>query len=156
MTVIRLKLPPRLFLHYARMRRGMTLGVRAVLFDAEGRVLLIRHGYTPGWHFPGGGVEPGETTREALARELDEEAGIALTGVAELFGLYFSRHISRRDHVAVYVCREWRQARQPKIPNLEVVEIGFFAPDALPPDTTAGTKRRVAEIVGGHAPAVDW
>jgi 8-oxo-dGTP pyrophosphatase MutT (NUDIX family) len=154
--VIRLKLPPRLFLRYARLRRGMTLGVRAVVFDGEGRVLLVRHGYTPGWHFPGGGVEPGETTRDALARELDEEAGIALTGPAELFGLYFSRHISRRDHVAVYVCREWRQARQPKVPNLEVVEIGFFAPAALPGGATDGTRRRVNEIVGGQPVTVDW
>lgn len=154
--MIRLKLPPRLFLHYARMRRGMTLGVRAVVFDSDSRVLLIRHSYTPGWHFPGGGVEPGETTRDALQRELDEEAGIALTGAAELFGLYFSRHISRRDHVAVYVCRDWRQARQPKIPNLEVVDVRFFATDALPGDATDGTKRRVAEIMGGQPPTVDW
>jgi 8-oxo-dGTP pyrophosphatase MutT (NUDIX family) len=154
--MFQIKLPPRLFLHYARFRRAMTLGVRAVVFDGEGRVLLIRHSYTPGWHFPGGGVETGEATRDALGRELEEEAGIALTGPAELFGLYFSRHISRRDHVAVYVCREWRQARQPKVPNLEVVEIGFFAPDALPDGTTDGTRRRIGEIVGGQPATVDW
>ena len=154
--MIRLKLPPRLFLHYARFRRGMTLGARGVVIDGEGRVLLIKHSYTPGWHFPGGGVEPGETTLDALGRELDEEAGVALTGPAELFGIYFSRHISQRDHVAVYVCRQWRQARQPKIPNLEVIDLGFFAPDALPDGTTDGTRRRIAEIVGGAPPIVDW
>jgi 8-oxo-dGTP pyrophosphatase MutT (NUDIX family) len=154
--VIQIKLPPRLFLHYARFRRAMTLGVRAVVFDREDKVLLIRHSYTPGWHFPGGGVEAGETTRDALGRELEEEAGIALTGPVELFGLYFSRHISRRDHVAVYVCRAWRQERQPKIPNLEVIEIGFFAPDALPEGTTDGTRRRIGEIVGGEPAATDW
>ncbi len=154
--MIQIKLPPRLFLHYARFRRAMTLGVRAVVFDREDKVLLIRHSYTPGWHFPGGGVEAGETTRDALGRELEEEAGIALTGPVELFGLYFSRHISRRDHVAVYVCRAWRQERQPKIPNLEVIEIGFFAPDALPEGTTDGTRRRIGEIVGGEPAATDW
>lgn len=134
----------------------MTLGVRAVTFDGEGRVLLIKHSYTPGWHFPGGGVEVGETTREALERELDEEAGVALTASPELFGLYFSRHISRRDHVAVYVCRHWRQARVPKVPNLEIVELGFFAPDALPDDVTDGTRRRVEEIVRGNPATTDW
>jgi len=154
--LIRLSLPPKLFLHYARFRRGMTLGARAAVFDSEGRVLLIRHSYTPGWHFPGGGVEPGEPTLDALARELDEESGIELTGEAELFGLYFSRHISRRDHVAVYVCRNWRQARPPRIPNLEIVGLGFHAPDALPDETTAGTRRRIAEIVEGIPRTVDW
>jgi len=154
--LIRLSLPPKLFLHYARFRRGMTLGARAAVLDAEGRILLIRHSYTPGWHLPGGGVEPGETTLDALARELDEEAGIELTGEVELFGLYFSRHISRRDHVAVYVCRNWRQARRPRIPNLEIVGLGFHAPDGLPEETTAGTRRRVVEIVEGVPRTVDW
>jgi len=154
--LLRLRLPPRLFLLYARYRRAMTLGVRAAVFDGDGRVLLIKHSYTPGWHFPGGGVEPGETTIEALSRELDEEAGIALVGEAQLFGLYYSRHISRRDHVAVFVCREWRQARVPRIPNLEIVDRRFFAPDALPADVTDGTRRRIGEIVGGAARTADW
>ena len=134
----------------------MTLGVRAATFDRDGRVLLIKHSYTPGWHFPGGGVEPGETTGEALRRELDEEAGIALTGEAALFGLYYSRHISRRDHVAVFVCRDWEQVRVPKVPNLEIVECRFFSADALPEDITPGTRRRLAEIVGGVARSADW
>ena len=154
--MIRLRLPPKLFLTYARFRRAMTLGVRAATFDRDGRVLLIKHSYTPGWHFPGGGVEPGETTGEALKRELDEEAGIALTGEAPLFGLYYSRHISRRDHVAVFVCRDWQQVRVPKVPNLEIVECRFFLPDALPDDVTAGTGRRLAEIVGGGPRSADW
>jgi 8-oxo-dGTP pyrophosphatase MutT (NUDIX family) len=134
----------------------MTLGVRAAVFDGEGKVLLIRHSYTPGWHFPGGGVEPGEAIGEALQRELEEEAGIALTGEAELLGIYFSRHMSRRDHVAVFVCRHWRQARTPTIPNLEIVDCRFFPADSLPEDTTAGTRRRIAEIVGGAGRSADW
>ena len=150
------QLPSKLFLRYARFRRAMTLGARAAVFDREGRVLLIRHSYTPGWHFPGGGVEPGETVLDTLVRELEEESGIELTGEAELFGLYLSRHISRRDHVAVYVCRDWRQAREPRVPNLEIVDLGFHAPDALPDETTPGTRRRIAEIVEGARRTADW
>ncbi|MEJ0097420.1 MAG: NUDIX domain-containing protein [Bauldia sp.] len=150
------RLPLRPYLIFQRYRRAMTLGVRAVVFDASGSVLLIRHSYVPGWHFPGGGVEPRESIRDALARELDEETGVALAGAPELFGVYLNRRHSQRDHVAVFVCRAWRQAREPKIPNLEIIECRFFPADALPEGTTEPTRRRLAEIAGGEAQSFDW
>jgi 8-oxo-dGTP pyrophosphatase MutT (NUDIX family) len=50
----------RFYLTVIGIKRRMTLGVRVVLLDGN-RVFLIRHTYLPGWQFPGGGVEPGET-----------------------------------------------------------------------------------------------
>lgn len=143
------------FLAYGRLRRGLTLGVRAVVLNGQNQVLLIRHSYVPGWHFPGGGVEPREAVADALARELEEESGIALTGPAELFGLYLNRAHAQRDHVAVFVCRQWKQAR-PMVPNLEITDCRFFPLDALPPDATQATRRRLAEIVDGVPRSADW
>src|SRR5690606_33612719 len=61
------------------LRRPMTLGVRGVIFDRErNAVFLIRHTYVPGWQFPGGGVELGETCLEALEREVFEEGNIEI------------------------------------------------------------------------------
>jgi len=146
----------RRFLHtYWRFSRGLTLGVRALVFDAQGRVFLIKHSYVAGWHLPGGGVEAGETLGAALVRELREEGNIELTGAPAFFGLYFNRRISKRDHVAVYVVRSFRQAAPPQ-PNREIVAHGFFAPDAMPEDTTLSTRARIAEVLEGRAAAEIW
>ena len=89
------------------LARPMTLGVRAIVADADERVLLVRHGYVSGWHFPGGGVEPGETCVEAMARELKEEAMVAIDGPPLLHGLFLNTQSTRRDHVAVYLVRDF-------------------------------------------------
>ncbi len=150
------RLLARCYLFVSIFRRGMTLGVRAAVFDAEGRVFLVKHSYTPGWYLPGGGVERGETMAQALDRELHEEAGIRLSTPATLFGIYLQRRVSARDHVALYVCRDWSQPAPPRVPNLEIVACGFFAVDALPEGTTGGTRRRLAEIAQGLAPSPEW
>src|SRR3954468_10273945 len=93
---------------YGRFARGLTLGMRAAVLDPAGRVFLIRHTYVRGWHLPGGGVEAGESARSALARELREEACIEIVGEPRLHGLYFNRNVSNRDHVLLYVVRDFR------------------------------------------------
>ena len=66
-----------------------------------------------------------------------EEGRIELTGEPVLHGLFFNSHVSRRDHVAVYVVRQFRQDRLPE-PNREIVDCGFFEPAALPAGDHAG------------------
>jgi 8-oxo-dGTP pyrophosphatase MutT (NUDIX family) len=155
---LRKRLEPQLrraFHLYWRMARGMTLGVRGVVLDDDNKVFLVRHSYVAGWHLPGGGVEVGETFLEALRRELVEEGRIELTGEPVLHGLFFNGHVSRRDHVAVYVVRQFRQDRLPK-PNHEIVECGFYAAGALPAETTRGTRLRIAEVLDGAKPIATW
>ncbi len=140
---------------YWRFARGMTFGVRALVLDADGRVFLIRHSYVDGWHLPGGGVEIGETALAALARELREEGNIELDERPPLHGLYFNGAVSNRDHVALFVVRRFRQP-SPPAPNHEIVAHGFFAPDRLPEGTTAGTRARIAEVLGGAPASERW
>jgi 8-oxo-dGTP pyrophosphatase MutT (NUDIX family) len=145
----------RVFHLYWWFARGMTLGVRAVVLDHENRVFLVKHSYVAGWHLPGGGVEVGETFMEALRRELVEEGRIELAGEPVLHGLFFNGHVSRRDHVAVYVVRRFKQDRLPE-PNREIIGCGFFAVTALPEATTRGTRLRIAEVLEGRARAATW
>jgi ADP-ribose pyrophosphatase YjhB (NUDIX family) len=158
LAVLRKPLEPvlRRFFHlYWRFARGMTLGVRAVVVDQRTRVFLVKHSYVAGWHLPGGGVETGETFLEALRRELVEEGRIELLDEPDLHGLFLNSHVSRRDHVAVYVVRRFSQDRLPK-PNREIIACGFFEVDSLPPDTTEGTRRRIGEVIDGHARIATW
>jgi ADP-ribose pyrophosphatase YjhB (NUDIX family) len=140
---------------YWRWSRPTTLGTRAVVIDGAGRIFLVKHSYVDGWHLPGGGVETGETLLTALARELEEEGNIRLTGAPQLFSVFFNKRVSRRDHVALYVVRDFRQDAPPS-PNREIVDHGFFAPDALPEDVSRATRARIAEVLGGGPVSELW
>ena len=152
---LRQRITTTVHLFLAGIRRRMTLGARVAVFDGD-RVLLLKHTYVPHWHFPGGGIEPGETGADAGSREMLEETGFEATGPLTLLGFYHNlNEATARDHVAVYVCRACRQGRVFQ-PNHEIAAIGWFGPGEMPIDTDPGTARRVAEILAGAEPASRW
>ena len=136
-----------------RLTRGQTLGVRGVVRNERGHVLLVRHSYAPGWLFPGGGVERSETLEQALAREMSEEVGVTVEGKALLFGIYANFERFAGDHVALFLIDAWR--REP-VRSLEIAEDEFFPPDDLPEGVTGATRRRLAEILGAVEIAPMW
>ena len=140
---------------YWRHTRGMTLGVRALVIDHENRIFLVKHSYVLGWYLPGGGVEPGETVIDALIRELREEANIGPTAPPMLRGVFLNERVSPRDHVVLFLVRDFRQIAPPT-PGYEIVAHGFFALDDLPNDTTAATRARIIEVVGGVPVSEKW
>jgi ADP-ribose pyrophosphatase YjhB (NUDIX family) len=145
-----------LFFALSRAVRGMTLGVRVVVTDVEGRVLLIEHSYVPGWHLPGGGIERGETAEQAAVRELREEAGIEALGRPRLATVHSNEAHFRGDHVLVFRLDQWREAEGAPAHAYEIVARGFFALDALPEGTTVATRRRIAEAFEGAEPTLHW
>lgn len=138
---------------WTRVRRPVTLGVKAAIFDADGSVLLVRHSYVGGWHLPGGGVERNETATDALVREVREELGLQVTGAPELVGVYFAPHRGKSDHIMLF---RTEVASFNLATNWEIAEAMFYPPDALPDEATKATKNRVAELCSGKRPATSW
>lgn len=126
------------------LRSPTALGVVGAVFDAEGRVLLVRHSYMPGWQFPGGGVDRGEPPEHAILRELNEEVGLA-GGTAEFLGLHTRRAGWVTNVIAFY---RITGASLDFKPGFEVREILFADPSHPPEGTTDATLRRLAEMAG--------
>lgn len=140
---------------YARLTRGVTFGVRVAAFAPDGRVVLVRHTYVPGWHLPGGGVDPGEAAVEAAERELREETHAHAPAEAlTLFGVYTNFETMRGDHIALYVARG--VAPVAHTPDREIAEVMWARPDALPDGATPATRARLEEIAAGRAPSRTW
>lgn len=138
-----------------RWSRGLTMGAQCCLIDGDGRIMLVRHGYRPGWHFPGGGIEKGETVLGALERELEEEVGVRLDAPPKLIGPFANfKHFSG-DHVLLYVAEEWTQTRKPE-PTFEIAEIRQFAPLDLPDDIHPPTRARIKELLENLPQSQHW
>lgn len=138
-----------------RQARGMTLGTRTLVLDeARSRVLLVRHTYAEGWMLPGGGVERGETIYESAVREIREEAGILVQETPRLLGFCSNQEAFPGDHIAVLLVE--RFAREAFRPNGEIAAAEFFPVDGTPAGTTAGTRRRISEVLAGQPAAAHW
>jgi len=146
-------LPMRVFQVLSRFRRGKTLGVRVAAVDGN-RVWLVRHGYVKGWFLPGGGVERGETLRDAAMRELREETGVLAKGPLSLHGMFSNEAAFRGDHVALFICRDFETAAFH--PGFEIREARVFAVHDLPDDVTPSTRARLDEIFNGAAISDHW
>ena len=145
-----------LFRIWFRLSRPMTLGARVVVENAAGQVLLVRHTYTKGLNFPGGGIARGETAYESMIRELEEEGGIRVTGDAVLIGVFSNHRNMRNDHVLLYriSAERWEMVRDPI--GAEISELVWCDPNDPPSDTTPGTRRRLSEMIAKLPAAQHW
>lgn len=138
-----------------RARWPLTIGVRVAVTDTDNRVLLVRHTYVAGWHFPGGGINKREAAERAAAREVLEETQIELTAPATLHGVYLNLAQIKSDHILFFTASQWKRIDAPARP-LEIVEAKFFPMRELPEGATGGTRRRIAELLGDAKREAMW
>lgn len=131
-----------------------TRGVKVMLFNRGGELLLIRNSYgrRHQWVFPGGGIGRGEAPEAAALREVREELGC---GVAQL--RYLSTHLStsegKRDTIHLFAALA---VGEPAADQVEVEEARFFALDRLPAEVSDATLRRIREYRGEAKPECGW
>jgi 8-oxo-dGTP diphosphatase len=120
--------------------RRPVVGIVAVAKTRDGRFLLIRRSDTGQWALPGGTLEWGETLRQAIVRELAEEAGVAQVSLHRLLGVYSAPDRDFRFHAVTVVVEAEIEApvELPKNP-LEVREVGLFGEHELPAQLSHNT-----------------
>ena len=138
------------------------VGVGAIVFRDD-RVLLVRRGHEPAygkWSLPGGLVKVGESLREALQREVLEEAGLVVAVrdlVVALDRIILDDagrteyHYVLLDFLCEYLDGEAAAAS-------DALECAFVELDALPRyQLTRGTEQVIrqarAQRLGAHSPA---
>jgi 8-oxo-dGTP pyrophosphatase MutT (NUDIX family) len=134
--------------------RANTIGSRAIVINADGQILLVKHTYQPHWYLPGGGVKKGESAKAALIRELNEEVGL-LVNLEEpvLFGIYHHIYMGLNDYPIIYIVKNYNMTSSN---SGEIEEIAWFDYDELPAMVSPGTKRRLMEYFTRSVAADKW
>ena len=128
-------------------------GVKVMVFNDRGELLLIRNSYGRSdlYLLPGGGIGRFETPEAAAVREVKEEVGLDVHGLARV-STHFSTHEGKRD--TIHLFRATCDA-EPTPDGREVVEARFVGLDDLPEDVSPATLRRIAEHKG-RRPSPAW
>jgi 8-oxo-dGTP pyrophosphatase MutT (NUDIX family) len=123
------------------------------LVEREGRILLVRHSYVPGWLLPGGGVGRGEPPADAILRELKEEIGLVRSSPPEFVGLYSRRVGWVTNVIALYRIGDAEFVFRP---NVEIREIRFVDPVVPPDGTPPSVRRRLSEFAQLQPQSTNW
>jgi ADP-ribose pyrophosphatase YjhB (NUDIX family) len=130
---------------WRRLAKRPSGGVSVIATDEAGRVFLVRHGYGSGrWSLPGGGLGRDEEPRACAEREIREELGCALADVALV--ARFDEVLHGAPHRAFVFTA--RFVGEPRADGREVIETGWFALDALPPDLVSFAAYRLTLAFG--------
>lgn len=126
----------------------VALGSAAAIFDHQGRVLLVRHGYgRQNWELPGGGALVGESPEQTVVREVAEETGLTVVP-QRITGVYPEpRHRLGPALHFVLVCRRELADAEPRTASDEIIDVTWAEPSELPRPISDFTVRRINDAM---------
>ncbi|MDX6558143.1 MAG: 8-oxo-dGTP diphosphatase [Blastocatellia bacterium] len=125
-------------------QRRFTVTAGAMIFDDQGRILLLEHVFRPdsGWGIPGGFLTKGEQPDAALRRELREEIGIEVENVE----LLFARALPTERQIEIYFRAEALGTPEPC--SFEIRSAGWFPVSDLPAELSKDQRRLIQRALG--------
>lgn len=136
--------------------RHPVVGVLAIARDDQGKYLLIRRADTGTWTMPGGTLEWGETLRDALFREVQEESGAKVLRVGRLVGIYSRPDRDMRFHAVTIAVEVTVDASHLEPVNrLEVREARLFDATEIPTPLAMGTDTMLQDAMAGGQPTFE-
>lgn len=129
----------------------------AVVLDENARILLEQRSDNGKWSIPSGTIEPGESVRTSVTRELAEETGL----IARCEDLHLFDEFSGKLHVyphgdvissvkLIYVIKKYSGELQP---NYESTRLDWFSLHEIP-HTASGSTKKIAEMLSDRATEV--
>lgn len=139
----------------------LTPGADALVYDADGSLLLMRRRDDGLWGIPGGQLDPLEPPARGVVREVLEETGLVVRPVA-LLGVFggvdaFHMRYPNGDEldpiVSLFRCEIVSGELRPL--DSEALELRFFPPDALPSTLTPITRYLLEQVAQARSFAWD-
>jgi ADP-ribose pyrophosphatase YjhB (NUDIX family) len=125
------------------------IGAGCLMFNEQGKILLVKPTYKPGWEIPGGVVEENESPRQCCQRELREELGLERK-IGALLVVDYNHETDEQTESLMFIfdggILYGMEITSIKLPKDELSEFAFFTRQSLPQEMEPALRKRISAI----------